>query len=145
MSTGPFFQYALRANQLQYAPSDEYRAVLQEQRDRELEDYLASLLPTPWTDVTFQNSWVNFGGTRQDVQYRKVGDLVEVRGAMKDGTNNTTAFTLPAGFRPPADMDFICRDNSALAIINIETDGEFKTFSAGNTLTSFYVSFSVTP
>ena len=42
MSDGPGFQYALRAEQLQYAPSDEYRAVLQEQRDRELEDYLSN-------------------------------------------------------------------------------------------------------
>ena len=51
MSSGPFFQYALRAEQLQYAPSDEYRAVLQEQRDRELEDYLANVLGDgTWTN-----------------------------------------------------------------------------------------------
>jgi hypothetical protein len=51
VTSGPFFQYAVRSTSLQYAPSEEYRAVLQEQRDRELEDYLANVLGNgTWTN-----------------------------------------------------------------------------------------------
>ena len=59
------------------------------------------LTPTAWTNVTFQNSWANMGGY-QAVQYRKVGDMVQMRGMMGSGTMGQTAFTLPVGFRPPA-------------------------------------------
>lgn len=37
---GPFFQYGIRARQVEAAPEVE-RSALQERRDRELEDYLA--------------------------------------------------------------------------------------------------------
>ena len=61
-------------------------------------------LATPWTAVTFQNGWANKGGSEQPCQYRKIGDIVYLRGMM---TRNpvpfaTAAFNLPVGFRPPA-------------------------------------------
>ena len=59
-------------------------------------------LPTPWTGVTFQNSWTNFGSGYQDAQYRKVGDIVYLRGWVKGGAAAVTMFQLPVGFRPPA-------------------------------------------
>lgn len=31
-----------------------------EQRDRELEDYLASLQPTAWTNLTLAGAWVAY-------------------------------------------------------------------------------------
>ena len=57
-----------------------------------------------WTAVTFQNGWANKGGNEQPCQYRKIGDIVYLRGMM---TRNpvpfaTAAFNLPVGFRPPA-------------------------------------------
>lgn len=54
-----------------------------------------------WTAVTFAGAWVNFGGSEQTVQYRKVGDLVQIRGVAKSGAAGTV-FTLPVGYRPPA-------------------------------------------
>jgi hypothetical protein len=61
-------------------------------------------LATPWTAVTFQNGWANKGSPEQPCQYRKIGDIVYLRGMM---TRNpvpfaTAAFNLPVGFRPPA-------------------------------------------
>jgi hypothetical protein len=60
-------------------------------------------LATAWTDVTFQNSWANKGGTEQTCQYRKIGDIVYLRGVMGRTavTYDQSAFTLPVGYRPP--------------------------------------------
>lgn len=57
-----------------------------------------------WIPVTFQNSWVNFGSTFQVCQFKRIQNRVYLRGLMKSGTINTTAFTLPVGYRPPADL-----------------------------------------
>jgi hypothetical protein len=61
---------------------------------------------TAWTAVTFTNGWTDFGGGYQAMQYRKVGDVVELRGMIGSGTPGASAFTLPTGFRPPANIRF---------------------------------------
>lgn len=66
---------------------------------------LNALVPTVWYNVVFTNSWSNAGGTWQTVQYRKIGDIVYIRGYMgAGGLANQPAFTLPVGFRPPKDL-----------------------------------------
>lgn len=57
----------------------------------------------PWTNVTFQNGWANKGGSETPCQYRRIGDIVYLRGVMtKTGVAyGQAAFTLPAGFIPP--------------------------------------------
>jgi len=55
--------------------------------------------PPGWTPPTMQNSWVS--NTSYPAGYRKIGDVVSLRGNVNGGTNNTTCFTLPVGFRPP--------------------------------------------
>lgn len=72
--------------------------------------------PTAWTNVGFQNSWVNVGGGFQTMQYRRVNDTVQLRGMIKDGIAGQPAFTLPAGFRPPA--------NITIGAITINATGE---------------------
>ena len=63
---------------------------------------------TGWIDVTFENSWVNYGGSIwQDAQYRKENGWVYIRGLVKDGTVNSAIFTLPEGFRPAKQEMFI--------------------------------------
>lgn len=58
-------------------------------------------------EPAFQNSWVNDTASGfQVTQYRKVGDVVEVRGAVESGTATSTIFTLPVGYRPPDDLGF---------------------------------------
>jgi hypothetical protein len=68
---------------------------------------IAAMKPTAWTAVTFLNGWHDFGGGYQTAQYRKVGDIVYVRGTIANsGTPPSVCFTLPAGFRPLATMMF---------------------------------------
>jgi hypothetical protein len=57
-----------------------------------------------WTAPALTNGWVNFDGGTQFTAagYRKIGDLVFLKGLIKTGTINTAAFTLPVGYRPPA-------------------------------------------
>jgi hypothetical protein len=64
VSNGPGFQYALRAEQLAFAPSDQYRAVLQEQRDRELEDHLAATA-TKLNGIQYDRTAVTTDGSGQ--------------------------------------------------------------------------------
>ena len=58
----------------------------------------------PWIAVSFENSWANAGGSDQVCQYRKIGDIVHLRGVMRRNpvTFGQTAFTLPVGYRPPS-------------------------------------------
>lgn len=99
-------------------------------------------LPTAWTGVAFQNSWVNSGGAVQGVQFRKIGDLVYLRGSMKDGLVNFAAFTLPSGFRPPATLRF---GNADSGIVQIDSAGVVTAFQASNAIFSFDgVVFSIT-
>jgi hypothetical protein len=56
---------------------------------------------TPWYTPTLQNG---FTQSTPPVQYRKVGDMVQLRGAMNGTTSYVAAFNLPAGFRPPGQI-----------------------------------------
>jgi hypothetical protein len=67
---------------------------------------------TAWVTMTpLLNGWVPLAGVFGDPQYRKVGDRVELRGAVKSGTVSTTAtgniFVLPVGFRPVAQQSIM--------------------------------------
>jgi hypothetical protein len=86
---------------------------------------LNALIPTTWTNVTFQNGWVNYGAGQQNAQYRKIGDLVYLRGGIKSGTNGLAAFTLPVGFRPAGVVNLIGPGNTLgqAAHITITTAG----------------------
>jgi len=62
-----------------------------------------SRLGTAWSGLSFGSGWTDYGGDYQAGQYKKVGDMVFLRGLVKrtSGTGTTIA-TLPAGYRPPA-------------------------------------------
>lgn len=81
------------------------------------------ITPTAWTDVTFQNGWVNYGGVYAPVQKRKVGDIVYLRGVMKSGLTNNTAFTLPVGFRPPMKLQWAGQAAGQFAFFEIDSTG----------------------
>lgn len=52
--------------------------------------------------TSFQNNWISWtqGPLHFDVYYIKEGTKVTLEGVVLQGTDNTTVFTLPAGFRP---------------------------------------------
>lgn len=91
----------------------------------------------PWRDVSseglFLNSWVNFGAPYANVAYRKDdAGLVYIRGAAKSGTVNSTIFTLPAGFRPAAELRRPISSNAAFAEISIDNAGVVKMPAGGS-------------
>lgn len=62
-----------------------------------------------WVSVTFSNSFSNFAGV-QGVQYARFRGFVFLRGMAQRSTTGLTTnmaiFNLPAGFRPPAEIQF---------------------------------------
>jgi hypothetical protein len=78
----------------------------------------ASVTPTAWTAVPLVNGWVNLNvGAYGVAAYRKVGDMVQVRGIVASGVG--VIATLPAGFRPPVTVLTIQGGSSAFAAPNM--------------------------
>jgi hypothetical protein len=88
--------------------------------------------PEAWTQPTLVNSWADYGGANAFLAYRKVGDMVQLRGTGKDGTLNTTAFTLPVGYRPTASYRFGTADGTT----TVDSSGNVAFFAASNTIFS---------
>lgn len=70
---------------------------------------------TPWTAFPFAAGYDNYednhGGGYQTVQYRKIGDIVYLRGLIHQTDHavfplTVLVGTLPVGFRPPATVNF---------------------------------------
>lgn len=59
---------------------------------------LASTKPTAWTNMVLQNGW-GPDQAMQVAQYRKIGDVVELRGSITGGANGSVVTTMPDGFR----------------------------------------------
>lgn len=92
-----------------------------------------------WTNVTFQNGWVNYDAAtarpaNRPCQYRLVGDEVQFRGVMKNGTPGTAAFTIPAAWVAPTPADhFPIVANSAISYARVNSSGQFiPDAAAGN-------------
>lgn len=85
---------------------------------------------TAWVTVSLLNGWVHFSG--QPVQYRKVGDMVEIRGRMSSGLPNNPAFNLPTGFRPPYNLVLVTGCDSPASwkacFIDLRADGNYIAF-----------------
>lgn len=83
-----------------------------------------------WADVTLTNtdSWVS--DATDKIQYRKTTDgMVEIRGTMTTGTVASTAqaFTVPAGYRPLANISFICACQGVDTVtVQVRVGGDFR-------------------
>lgn len=74
--------------------------------------------------VGFQNGWVNFGAGPNTAAYLKDAlGFVHLRGAIKSGTINTTAFTLPAGYRPSNTVAFATTSNNLFGSVTVDASG----------------------
>lgn len=60
----------------------------------------------PWFSPTLLSGWVNDSIYKTEY-YRDNFGFVHLRGIIKDGILNETAFILPVGYRPPRAMDYI--------------------------------------
>jgi hypothetical protein len=92
--------------------------------------------PGAWTAPPLVNSWVSFGAPYNAPQYRKIGtalagnELVYLRGLVKSGALSAVIFNLPAGFRPPAAVQFQARGTATY--IDIGTNGDVSVFGGNN-------------
>lgn len=147
------FEYALRGNQLN---GDPVVASAHDQRDRDLETYLADVARVPDADVwhnvgaagepTFQNFWTNFGSGYVGARFRREGDVVRVEGLIKGGNAGTVAFTLPPGYRPSSGLMVvgITHNGSAEAALRIDIGTGGTVAPLSFTGTSAYTSLSFT-
>lgn len=105
----------------------------------------------PWIPVTvFGGTWVNYDTNLYTAAaYRKVGDIVYLRGLVKGGVTQTPIFTLPVGYRPNPNRyhHLAAIANDAAAVVRVGGDG-IVLASSGNVTTWWSIdslSFSVTP
>lgn len=79
----------------------------------------------PWTNLSYGSGWGDYSGSWQGGQYRKVGDLVQLRGliARTSGTGILIA-TLPGGCHPPKQILNQVNGTDAHARIDIGSNGE---------------------
>ena len=97
------------------------------------EDALAELVQDDdnadegWKDLTLQSNWVAFDADRP-AQYRKVNDIVYLRGLIKSGTTTggTLLFTLPVGCRPKHTKYFAVPANLAFCSLYVGADGTLR-------------------
>lgn len=110
--------------------------------------------PPGWTPMTLGANWVNLGGGYPTAQYRKIGDVVSVRGLISAlaGASISSIAVLPVGFRPPTIHPNATIMNDKFARVDVKTDGTFalmaydSTFNPGSTWVNLDgIWFSVTP
>lgn len=88
---------------------------------------------TVWTAPTLLNSWVNFGSGNQVAGFfRDANGFVHLRGMVKSGTLTLAAFTLPAGYRPSANVNFACVSNGAFGQCFVDSSGNVMPQTGSN-------------
>ena len=84
--------------------------------------------------LSFGTGWGNYGGSTGSVKYKKVGDLVFLRGmAARTSGSGTTIATLPVGYRPSATYYFGTTSNSGASSCYINSSGQIIHNSGGTT------------
>jgi len=81
-----------------------------------------------WNDLSFVSGWGNLGGGWATGQYKKIGDMVFLRGfVVRTSGVSAVIATLPAGYRPPTPDRFaVTSDAGGFANIQVSTDGTFE-------------------
>jgi len=79
-----------------------------------------------WIAPTFQNGWLNYANGFQDARYtRDSNGTVYIEGLVRAGSPaQSVIFTLPAGYRPAAQLGFATVSNGALGRIDVRSNGE---------------------
>jgi len=82
-------------------------------------------LGTAWANLSFGSGWGNLGSGWQAGQYKKIGDMVFLRGfVVRTSGSSARIATLPSGYRPPApDRWAVTSDAGLHATIQVDTDG----------------------
>jgi len=92
----------------------------------------SQMLDGGWIPPALLNSWSNLGGSYAPASFRKLGQLVTIRGTITGGdmTNGTIVFVLPAGYRPPFVQQFsgASTSSSPRARIIIRQNGNLQIY-----------------
>lgn len=108
------------------------------------DSYTDDATGVPWTAVSFSGSWVDYGSTFNTCAYRRIGNIVQVKGVAKSGTADTTIFTLPAGYRPPATVMTATATSAGTFRLDVTAAGEvYTTGSSANSYVSVDITFGV--
>ena len=103
------------------------------------------LPPTPqaWTVATLASPWET---NMTAPAYRKIGDIVYLRGDARTGAIGSPMFTLPVGFRPPTGLIFSVDSSNLHGRVDVFTNGVVYAQVGGASWTSVNnIQFSVTP
>ncbi len=86
-----------------------------------------------WSTPTLINSWVVQTSGSTDVKYSKdqIG-VVRLRGAVKNGTLQNTAFVLPSGYRPAQDIVFAIAMNTGTGQLVVRAAGDVQPWAGSN-------------
>ena len=92
-----------------------------------------------WIQIT---SFTNSFTATNNVYYRKLNNVVWIRGSVSGGTANTSAFTLPAGYRPSTGWVAATQEygTSNITYVTIQADG---TCTPIGSATWFNISFPI--
>lgn len=83
-----------------------------------------------WVAPTLEGVWVKLGAPL--VGYRRQGNAVRLRGQIKGGASGSTAFTLPAGYRPAQQVEpIVGTAGPASGVLVIEPAGTVGVFFTG--------------
>jgi hypothetical protein len=86
-----------------------------------------------WTGLSFGSGWGDYGGGEQTGQYKKIGDLVLLRGLVTRSSGvGTTIATLPSGYRPAAYSRFVQETVSGVGRVDVHPDGTVIFTSGGS-------------
>ena len=106
----------------------------------------APIMPAPtWISVTWNTGWTNLSSGFQAAQYCiDTQGFVRIRGhGHRTSGSNTTAFTLPAGCRPPKDQFFATDGGGAHAEIYVYSTGNVTFTQYGSGALESGVSFNL--
>lgn len=84
-----------------------------------------------WTDTAqddftypvLENAWVNYDAVKKARYYKDSSGVVHIFGLIKSGVVDTTAFTLPQGYRPIDTMYFPCVATGAIGFLVVQGNG----------------------
>lgn len=124
MTTVLPFQYAIRGQSIE---DEDRRAALIEQRDRDLEDFLSTVVPLAWLVPTMASGTVSMASTRP-WRVRQAGGEVQMRGQVSNDTAGslTAPFdvgTLPVGLRPSATVRSLAVSSVGIGEVQITSAG----------------------
>lgn len=87
-----------------------------------------------WVNLSLGSGWTNHGSAFNVAQYKKVGDLVFLRGMVTASSWSTTPIlaTMPENFRPLAQVMYACMGNANATVrIDVEAGGALRWVSGG--------------